>query len=281
MGLQHEYDDRPSVQLVPRLCEEAHKDGESSKLLDGTNQTEDIPMRVPVASAACKCRCSSHCAWTQHTTSPFRPGEIKELQRLLRFSYAVNVAFFILIFVANYFFKVPFERPALSELQIRMSMVLAGCRTILGMVMGWLMGERLQGLMDGVYEIAVAEKMKHKGVVAEEQQAKASEHKSGAVAVPGVEMAMIGLRRGDQDSAIDDVEAVDQEYSGSAGTSNSAGCRDCCRCPRSSAQYGFNDMTDEESRIVSHPNWIAFLVLSTRLMFVIGMGILLMAMRDG
>ena len=40
-------------------------------------------------------------------------------------------------------------------------------------------------------------------------------------------------------------------------------------------------MTQEERKIVRDPDRIAFSVLSNRLMFVMGMGILLMAMRDG
>ena len=175
MAPQQEYEDMPSVQHIPRLCDDARKDERPSELLAEMKHNDKTLTRDPEAPTACRCdssscRCdSSTRSGVHHKTSAFRPGQIKELQRHLRISYAVNVAFFILIFVANYFFRVPFERPILSDRQHRVAGLLAGLRTILGMAIGWLMGERLQSLVDGVYEIAVKEKTKHERETAEEK----------------------------------------------------------------------------------------------------------------
>ena len=297
MAPQHEYDDRPSVQEVPRLCDDAGNDEESSKFLDEMDQTADIPTTQAVASAACRCdpsfcKCDpSTCTGVHHKTSPFRPGEIKELQRLLWYSYTLAAAIFILFFVALFSSSIRVERPALSEFQIKVTGILAGLRAMLGMLVGWLMGERLQRLMDGVHEIAEqGDEGVHPSLVdkqpdqrssdraehrAQEQEQEADERGAEDPVVRSEQTERKDLGNGNCGCASLDIEAVAEGSRGERAPA-AASCCHCCACPGFKENTGLKDLSDEERYIVSHPKWVTFLVMSCRLIFLMEMASLFM-----
>ena len=297
LGPQHEHEDRPSVHEVARLCEDAQKDEESSKLLDEMDQTEDIPMTQAVTSAACRCNPSfckcdpPTCTGVHHKTSPFRPGEIKELQRLLWYSYTLAAAIFILFFVALFSSSIRVERPALSEFQIKVTGILAGLRAMLAMLVGWLMGERLQRLMDGVHELAEqgdegvdpslvdkqpdqrsSDSAEHR---AQEQEQEADERGAEDTVVRSEQTERKDLGNGNCWCVSLDIEAV-AEGSRGERASSAASCCHCCASPGSKENIGLKDLSDEERYIVSHHKWVTFLVMSCRLIFLMEMAILFM-----
>ena len=98
MAPEQEHEERPSAQEVPRLCDEAHKEEETSKLLETMDQTKIVHTKDQVASAARKCD-PLPCSGVHQKTPPVRPSKVRKIRHLLWYRCALAAAIFFLFYM--------------------------------------------------------------------------------------------------------------------------------------------------------------------------------------